>query len=185
MIMKSRVIIIVLIIIIIAVVTFFLFMNRNKNTGYDGGYSSNNGTQVTYKNWGEDYNPNYPAGYTIIDGKDIKNDTDVVCEGIAYNYDPDVDTTYVNVHIQNRGTAPLDNNAECTISFYAANDREDNPSFSFGGILSDAVDLPVGNRSVITTQMIGKAENIVSAKFTYVIPERNVAEDVQNETSGE
>lgn len=114
--------------------------------------------------WDDEYVPEIPENYIEIDKNNITNETGVVAESVAYDYDETTNTTHVNVYLQNRGDMPLNHNDVCVIELY---DKDDNFLYRFGGVIESNVDINPGERTVIKTQFLDKPKDIAYAKINF------------------
>ena len=156
--MKFKIGLIIIICIVVFAVCFLII--KNNNTGIKSLSGDNNINNEEIKKI------DVPDDYLIIEKENIKTDSNISIDTIAYKdvSDESGDKTLVNVYITNAGNEPIYNNEVLTISLF---NKNGDMLYCFGAIIESDKDIEKGESVVFKTQYLGKANDIVKAEVSF------------------
>lgn len=156
--MKFKIGLIIIICIVVFAVCFLII--KNNNTGIKSLSGDNNINNEEIKKI------DVPDDYLIIEKENIKTDSNISIDTIAYKdvSDESGDKTLVNVYITNVGNEPIYNNEVLTISLF---NKNGDMLYCFGAIIESDKDIEKGESVVFKTQYLGKANDIVKAEVSF------------------
>ena len=179
---KVLCILVIVIILLVIGISVYTLLNKTSDEKPTGEIVNVSGENVP--NRFPDYEIDVPEGYQTITEKNIQSNTAMYAKAIAYKYNEESKTTYLNVYLQNRGEVAFNHDSVCVVTLY---DADNNLINTVGGVIEEDTDIIVGDRIVVKTQFLAKPGDPYKAEVDFEnnsISEPQPLEELLN-TSGE
>ena len=167
--MKPKVIITILVCIFVIVTLLLLLNNKNTNVIDDNKSGEMMKTTKDIKSiYLSALDDDIKNGFTKIEKENVNSSNGIIVEAITFKDESNDsgEKTLVNIYIQNDSDNPISKNESFTISLF---DQSNRLIHKFGGVVEAASDIKPGSMTIVKTQFLSSAGNIVSAEVEFDI----------------